>query len=181
MKAVIPVLTFLARHFVFVLLAMFVGCIIWTAVYFGLLALATVTDQGLGGPFALPAGIIAVVASCVSIGWGVFAPASATGSLFCGLFRLPRIAAIPVVCITAFVFSYLIYWAYIELVTTQSMPSALTVLKNFVNYLSVPLGVYWWLTEGPGALFEGFRHWIRHRRLNKTRSEHDVGLKCLRP
>jgi hypothetical protein len=171
MKAEIPALTFLARHFLFVVVAMFAGCLIWTATYLVLLAIAVITAQGLGGPFAFPAGIITVVASCVFIGWGVFAPASAAASVFCGLFRLPRIAAIPVVCFTAFVFSYLNYWAYIELVTTHSMPSTSTVLKNFVIFLSVPLGVYWWVTEGPGALFDVFRRWIRQRRSNKSTSE----------
>jgi hypothetical protein len=37
-----------------------------------------------------------------------------------------------------------IYWAYIELVTTHSMPSMLAVMKNFAIYLSIPLGAYWW-------------------------------------
>jgi len=62
-------------------------------------------------------------------------------------------------------------WGYIELVTTHSMPSVLSVLKNFVIYLSVPLGVYWWLTEGPGALFDSFRRWFHNRRRNKMINE----------
>lgn len=176
MKAVIPVFTFLARHFLFVVLAMIAGCVIWTFAYLVLLAIAVITDQGLGGPLAFPAGIIIVVASCVFLGWGVFAPASATGAIFCGLFRLPRIAAIPVVCLAVFIFSYLIYWACIELVTTHSMPPISTVLKNFGIFLSVPLGVYWWLTEGPGVLFDSFRRWIRQRRPNKTISDGVGGL-----
>lgn len=175
MKAVIPVLTFLARHFLFVVFAMFAGCIIWTIAYFALLAIAVITDQRGGGPLAFPVGIITVLAACVFLGWGIFAPASATGAAFCGLFRLPRIAAIPVVCLAAFLLSYLIYWAFIELGTTHSMPSVLTVLKNFGIYLSVPLGIYWWLTEGPGALFDAFRRWIRRRRSDESISEQVAG------
>ncbi|MCP5541079.1 MAG: hypothetical protein H7A52_13130 [Akkermansiaceae bacterium] len=174
MKAVLPALTFLARHFLFVAFAMVACCIAWTIAYFVLLVVAVVTNQGVGGPLAFPAGIIAVLAACGFLGWGVFAPASAIGAVFCGVFRLPRIAAIPVVTVAAFLFSYLIYWAYIEMVTTHSMPPMLTVLKNFTIYLTIPLGAYWWLTEGPGALFDSFRRWIGRRRQNKEPSEQGV-------
>ncbi|MBK1884865.1 hypothetical protein JIN85_20815, partial [Luteolibacter pohnpeiensis] len=176
MKAVLPALTFLARHFLFVAFAMIVGCTGWTIVYFVLLAIAVVTNQGIGGPLAFPAGIIAMLAVCGFLGWGVFAPASAFGAVLCRVFRLPRIAAIPVVTMTAVLLSYAIYWVYLEIVTTHSMPSMLTVLKNFTIYLSIPLGAYWWLTEGPGALFDAFRRWIG-RRQNKRRSEQDAALK----
>ena len=77
MKAVLPTLTFLARHLLFVAIAMIAGCIAWTVVYVVLLILAVVTNQGIGSPLAFPAGIIAVLAACGFLGWGVFAPASA--------------------------------------------------------------------------------------------------------
>lgn len=171
MSAVIPVLSFLARHFLFVGFAMFTGCVLWVVIYFLLLAIAVITDQGVGGPLALPAGLTAVIASCLFLGWGVFAPASGIGAIFCRLLNLPRLAAIPIVTVAAFLLTYAIYWGYIELVTTHSMPSAWPVLMNFTIYLSVPLGVYWWLTEGPGALVDSFRRWIRNRRPPKTTRE----------
>ncbi|GAA5484847.1 hypothetical protein [Haloferula sargassicola] len=174
MKAVVPALTFLARHFLFGAFAMIVGCIAWTIAYIVMLIVAVVTNQGIGGPLAFPAGIMAVLAVCGFLGWGVFAPASAIGEIFRRVFRLPRIAAIPIVTVAAFLLSYVIYWAYIEMVTTHSMPSMLTVLKNFAIYLSIPLGAYWWLTEGPGALFDVFRRWIGRHRQNKKPSEQGV-------
>jgi hypothetical protein len=91
--------------------------------------------------------------------------------VFCRVFRLPRIAAIPIVTGAAILPSYAVYWAYIEMVTTHSMPSMLTLLKNFAVYLSIPLGAYWWLTEGPGALFDAFRRWLGRRHQNKRPSE----------
>lgn len=174
MNAVIPALSFVARHLLFVVFAMFAGCVLWVAAYFLLLVIAVIGNQGIGGPLTLPAGLIAVIVSCIFLGWGVFAPASAIGAIFCGLLKLPRLAAIPVVTIAAFVLTYMVYWGYIESVTTHSMPSVWIVLKNFVIYLSVPLGVYWWLTEGPGALFDAFRRWVRTRRNHKTISEQGV-------
>lgn len=174
MNAVIPVLSFLARHLLFVMFAMLAGCFLWVVTYFLLLAIAVISNQGVGGPLALPAGLIAVIASCIFLGWGVFAPASAIGAIVCWLLKLPQLAAIPIVTGAAFVLTYVVYWGYIEFVTTHPMPSVSVVLKNFAIYLSVPLGVYWWLTEGPGALFDSFRRWIRARRQNKTISEQGV-------
>jgi hypothetical protein len=175
MKAVLPVLPFLARHFLFVAFAMVAGCIAWTIAYFVLLVVAVITNQGVGGPLAYPAGIVAVLAACGFLGWGVFAPASAIGAVFWRVFQLPRIAAIPVVTIAAFFLSYLIYWGYIDVVTTHPMPPVLVVLNNFAIYLSIPLGAYWWLTEGPAALFDSFRRWIGRRRRNRRPSEQDGG------
>ena len=181
MKAVLPALAFLARHILFVAFAMIAGCIGWTIAYFVLLAIAVVTNQGVGSPLAFPAGIIAVLAVGGILGWGVFAPAAAFGAVFCRVFRLPRIAAIPVVTVVAILLSYAMYWAYIEMVTTHSMPSMLTVLKNFAIYLSIPLGAYWWLTEGPGALFDAFRRWIGLRRRNKRSEKDGGGQPSIRP
>jgi len=81
---------------------------------------------------------------------------------------LPRITAIPVVFGSAFVLSYLACWAFIEGLTTHPMPSTWVVLRNFTVFLSVPLGAYWWVTEGPGALFDAFRRWIRNRHRAKA-------------
>ena len=161
LNTVLQILTFIARHFLFVVLATTAGWVIWTMAYFVLLIVAVVTNKGTGGPLALPGGILAVMVACVSLGWGVFAPASAVGAVFCAAFRLPRIAAIPVVCVAAFIFCYLIHWACLEWMTTRSMPPILTVLENYGIYLGIPLGVYWWLTEGPGAVFDAFRRWIQ--------------------
>ena len=170
MKAVLPALTFLLRHFLFVTFTMIAGCIAWTIAYLVLLFIAVVTNQGSGGPLAFPAGIIAVLATCGFLGLGIFAPASAIGEVFCRVFRLPRVVAIPVVTVAAFLLSYVTYWVY-NGDTVHTMSSLLTVLKNFVIYLSIPLGAYWWLTEGPGALFDSFRRWVGRRRQNKKTSE----------
>lgn len=153
-------LTFIARHFLFVAFAMVAGCVLWVVTYFLLLAIAIIGNQGIGGPLALPAGLLAVIVACIFLGWGVFAPASAIGAIFCSLLKLPRLAAIPIVTVAAFVLTYFFYWVYLEWLTTHSMPSGWSILKKFALFLSVPLGAYWWLTEGPGAIFDAFRRWL---------------------
>jgi len=37
-------------------------------------------------------------------------------------------------------------------------------------FLSIPLGIYWWITEGPGAIFDAFRRWFRHRRAQNNQA-----------
>jgi len=165
MKAALPVITFAIRHALASPLAIVAGCLLWTVAYLILLLLAVIFGQGLGGPLAYPAGIIAVVVGGLVIGWGIFAPACAVGALFCGITGWSRFAAIPVVFVSGFLFSYLIYWAFIAWVTTSPMPSFRLILGNYAMFLSVLLGVYWWITEGPGAIFDAFRRWRARRRL----------------
>ena len=137
MKTVLSVLTFAARHLLIVPFGIIAGCILWTIAYVLLLAVAVIWNQGIGGPLAYPAGILAIIGASIFIGWGIFAPASAIGAIFCAAFRLPRLAAIPVVFGSAFVLSFLLYQAYIVGLTTHSMPSIGVVLKNYAIFLSV--------------------------------------------
>lgn len=170
MKAALPVLGFLARHGLFIGLVVLLGWGLWTVAYLVLLLIAVFSNQGLGSPFTYPVGMIAMAATCLFLGGGIFAPASALGAWFCRKFRWPRLAAIPVVFLTALALSFLIYRGLIELGAAQAMPSVGTMVKNFSVYLSLPLGIYWWLTEGPGVLLDTFRRWIR-----RSRSRHSSG------
>ena len=164
MNAVIPAMTFAARHLLLVPIAIVAGCVLWTVAYVLLLMAVVIFDLGVGSPLAYPAGIAVILVTTIVIGWGIFAPASAIGAIACALLKLPRLAAIPIVTASAFGLSYLLYWGYIELVATHSMPSVAVVLKNFAIFLNLPLGVYWWITEGPGAIFDSCRRWIKRRR-----------------
>jgi hypothetical protein len=170
MNAVITTMTFAARHLLFVPIVIAAGCVIWTIIYVLLLLGAIIFNQGLGSPLTYPAGIIAIFLPTIVVGWGIFAPASAIGAIACALLKLPRLAAIPIVTAAAFGLSYLLYWGYIELVTTHSMPTVAVVLKNFAMFLSLPLGIYWWITEGPGAIFDACRRWIRRRRTHNNQA-----------
>ena len=170
MTAVITAMAFAARHLLIVPVAIVAGCILWTIIYVILLLAAIIFNQGIGGPLAYPAGIFAILVTSIVIGWGIFAPASAIGAIACALLKLPRLAAIPIVTAAAFGLSYLLYWGYIELVTTHSMSSAAVVLKNFAMFLSIPLGIYWWITEGPGAIFDAFRRWVSRRRTKNNQA-----------
>ena len=168
MKPALAAFAFAARHFFIVIFAMVVGFICWTITYMVLLLIAVITDSGIGGPLAYPAGIFMIFAAGVLVAWGIFTPSCAIGAIFCRLLKLPRLAAIPVVFVTAGLLTYLGYGLYIQLITTHSMPPVGTVFFIYVCYLSIPLGAYWWLTEGPGVLFDTFRYWIGKKRRKAT-------------
>ncbi len=171
MKKILPAITFVARHLLAIPFAIIAGCILWTIAYLLLLIIAVIFDKGVGGPLAYPAGIIAILGASIIIGWGIFTPASAIGALVCKIFRWPRLAAIPVVFTSAISISYMMCWAYTVVMTTQSVPSTWVVAKNFTIFLAVPLGVYWWIIEGSGAVFDIVRRRIRHFRNLKQPSE----------
>lgn len=157
---------FLARHVFFVVFCILTACLLWTLLYSILLVLSLCAGQGPGGPLAYPGGLIAIVLACAVFGWGIAAPASAAGALLCAVLRLPRLAAIPLVFTSAFALSCLLWWLWTEIATTRSMPRLGQAARFFLLYLSIPLGVYWWLTEGPGALFDALRR--RLANIHKT-------------
>jgi len=160
----LPIGTFILRHLIAVPLIAAALCLGWIVLYFILLVIAAISDSGIGGPLALPAGLIFIVLLAASVGWGVFTPACAVGATVCSLFRLPKLAAIPIVWVATCVFGYAIYWLFIRFMTTHSMPPASDVLLYSALFLSIPVGIYWWITEGPIALFDlGRRLWKRFK------------------
>jgi hypothetical protein len=78
------------------------------------------------------------------------------GTMFRLIFRLPRLAALPVVLGTGFLVNYLLYHFFMEKITPCPMDAG-DVFKYFAIDYSVPLGIYWWITEGPGAAWVGRR------------------------
>ena len=164
MRPALATLAFLTRHFLFVIFAMATGCAVWTVIYFCLLLIAAFTGAGVGGPLALSAGMIVIIGTVAIVGWGIFTPACAIGEIVRRMADLPRFAAIPVVFVMAGLISCIGHLVFIKSLTTHPTLPVSRMILNYIMYLSVPLGVYWWLTEGPGALFDVFRHWLRKRR-----------------
>jgi hypothetical protein len=149
--------TFVARHIVSMSITLILGCACWTLIYLLLLINAIIFHKGLGGPLAYPVGLLFVVVPCLAIGMGIIVPSCGIGVAACRLLNLPRLAAIPFVFGAGAVLTHAWFALYIEKVTTHQMPAASTVFWSFTLYLSLPLGAYWWLVEGPYALIDGAR------------------------
>lgn len=163
-KNAAAIIAFIIRHFLAVSLAILAAWVIWTLTYALLLLYAICFNQGLGSPLTYPLGLMGIGTACSIVGWGLFTPSAALGRLFCWLTNWPLITAIPIVCLSAFTLTYLISTIFSLGFTPQTNPSITVILKNFTLYLSIPLGAYWWLTEGSSAVLDAFRRWIRNRR-----------------
>jgi hypothetical protein len=153
-SAALTILFFALRHFIFVAAVTIAGCLAWTILYFALLIYAMITDGGIGSPLTYPMGLLAIALPCLVIGWGLFAPSCGVGLFVCEIFRWPRLAAIPFVVIAAALGVYVLQWAWVEFATTHPMNSLGDVARAFAIYLAIPLGIYWWINEGPVAIFD---------------------------
>ncbi len=147
-------LLFVARHGLIVLALAVMACMLWTVAYCLLLIIAIAGDYPTGSPVVYPLGLILFALGVMIIGWGIYAPACAAGRLFCRLTRLPKLAAIPVVLISAVAIVMLMRMA-LEAISSHATASIFHEMEagDFL-LLAVTLGIYWWLTEGPGAIWE---------------------------
>lgn len=147
---------FLIRHAIAITVVTGCLCIGWTIIYFALFLLAILTNSGLGSPLSYPITLVFLLISSLVICGGIFAPSCGMGALICYLAKWPRLVSIPFTFVAALALSYLAYWFFIFFVTTHSMPPAVVILQSFLLYLSIPLGVYWWVTEGLTGAFRTF-------------------------
>ncbi len=160
----VSVIRFLPRHLLAVTLGVVALWGLWTLAYAFLFFLAIVTGSGVGGPLAYPVGMALIAVAGVVAGFGIFMPSCAAGALICRRLRWPKLAAIPLVFLTAGGLTWLWHFAYMELVATGVMPGFWGVMGGYVLCLSLPLGAYWWITEGPGAVIEQIHLWYGKRR-----------------
>lgn len=144
---------FLARHGAFLVLVAVLGCLLWTAIYLALLAWAVVTGGGIGGPLAWPAGILAVLLACVAFGLGVTVPACGAAAFLRWRCGWPRMAEIPL----SFLAGALLWLGWASLFKGGVVPPLEFAVS--LLWMPLPLGAWWWLTEGPGALWDAFRRW----------------------
>lgn len=158
MKTGMAILSFVGRHLLFVFITTLLACLVWTIAYIILLLIAMITNSGVGGPLAYPAMLLAIMIIIPLFGLGMFAPASGVGLIACRIFKLPKLAAIPFVLLTAF----LIHWFIFSTPGDCQTITLKDILAHFAVYLTIPLGVYWWLIEGPIAVFDLFKRlWNR--------------------
>lgn len=160
-------LAFVLKHLVCAVLAAVVAGFGWIVVYYGLLIWAMIGDAGVGSPVALPVGILPVSFTAFVVCVAVFAPACAAGRVFCYISGLPDFSAIPVVLVAAVLVSFG--------VTQMIDPNEVQGVRAMVGgegflvraaRISVPLGIYWWMTEGTSALVDAVKRWHNQRSIN---------------
>jgi hypothetical protein len=157
------IMFYIGRHLVSVGLAALIAAVAWTVVYGILLLWACVTSEPIGSPISYPLILVFLVALILVLGWLVFAPACAVGRLVVFFAGWPQMTAVPVVFVAGGLFTYCVDWLFVTLVTTHSPASLDEVSRNYATYLAIPLGIYWGITDGPFALLDVIRRWIRSR------------------
>lgn len=145
---------FLLRHAVVTPVIAAVLCAAWMAFYLVLLLIAALGNGGLDGPLALPVGLLAVIAVCAIVGWGIFTPACAAGYVLRSLFKPPMLVILLTVWLTGAALGYAWAWLFVTRLMHESAPPVAWTMARSALYLSVPLGLYWWATEGAAMLSE---------------------------
>jgi hypothetical protein len=143
---------FLLRHAVVTPVIAGVLGAAWVAFYLVLLVIAISGNGGLGGPLALPVGLIALVAVCAIVGWGIFTPACAAGYALRSLFKPPTLAILLTVWLAGTSLGYAWAWIFVTCFLHEPGPPLAWAMARSALYLSVPLGLYWWATEGAAML-----------------------------
>jgi len=169
---------FLLRHAVMTPVIAAILCAGWVAFYLVLLVTAIIVGGGAGGPLALPAGLIAVVAASAVVGWGIFVPACAIGAAIRSLVRPPLLVILLAVWFAGTLLGSIWVRAFVTcLLKEPSPPFAETIAWSALG-VSVPLGLYWWATEGAAMLpdmaikaLRGLRRKAKRAGLRENRRE----------
>lgn len=158
---------FLLRHAVMTPIIAGVLCAASVAFYFVLMLIAVLGDGGLGSPLALPVGLIVVVAVCAVVGWGIFTPACAVGYVLRSLFKPPTLVVLLTVWLAGTLLGYAWAWILVTRFLHEPGPPLVWAMARSALILSVPLGLYWWATEGvamlPDMVVKALRRFRRNR------------------
>jgi hypothetical protein len=132
-------------------------------------SLAIVTNGGLGGPLAYPAGLFVIVLVAAAAAIALFFPATAAAELIGRRWKVPFLAQIPV---TVGVLAVLCLPAAIGVERFWSQapsPRSVATLAVWLFGLSLlPVGFYWWVAQSGTLLFKAVRA-LQRGRLLKNR------------
>lgn len=138
---------FCARHCLALAVTVAAACVLWTVAYIALLFWALLTNSGLGGPFAYPAGLlylfVATTATCIFL----FFPCTALAEWFVRRRGLSIIVQIPI----SVILLALLCLAAAGIAAMVGSPPAIGDLLAgagvlFLSLL-VPFGLYWWVAQ----------------------------------
>ncbi|MEO0416156.1 MAG: hypothetical protein AAF226_14510 [Verrucomicrobiota bacterium] len=176
-------LLFLRHLLAIIAIAVLVG-VLWTVGYVVLIFCCSVADGDMGGPLLYPMGLLLFVGLSAGIAAVIFAPVCIIGSVACRFLKLPPLLGIPisffsmVIALAGWLF-FLEVHKFPELIEKGISFPLIVLAASLMT--AVPLGIYWWLTEGPLALWDLFKqvgYWIKTRlrsaRQQKAKSQHSI-------
>lgn len=152
--------SFCARHFLALLITVATACVVWTVTYFALLLWAALTDSGIGGPLAYPAGLLFFFVATTAASLVMLFPATALAEWFAQRRGFPILMQIPISV------SFLAVLCLVVIGIASAVGSRPTVHGVSVGFgvlflaLLVPLGLYWWVAQS-GRLLLSFIQCLR--------------------
>jgi hypothetical protein len=151
--------SFIGRHTVASILSIALPMIIVFVGYFLLLLIAVVTDQGLGGPLALPFGLLfAFLTSFIYTMLFLF-PATALAELFTKSFdKWKHLIQIPASFLILVILSGIYALIYLQFFPSTTLGQWAIISGATALLLAIPLGVYWWTAKFSYLVIEGVRN-----------------------
>lgn len=162
------------RHGVASLATIVAACVIWTVTYVALLLWAMVSDGGLGGPLAYPAGLVFVALAASVACLLLFFPATASAEWICQSRRLPVLAQIPVS--VAVLAALCLAVGILAGTSTAAVPFGKSAggFSGWLFALSLlPVGFYWWVAQAAPLLRSAVSH-LRASRRGQAESQGSV-------
>ncbi len=142
---------FLIRHGIASVLTIAIPCLLWIVVYFACLLWAILWNEPLGGPLALPAGILFFFVTFVIAVTTALFPSVALAEWIGRKRDWPILAQIPLsITLMAAIAGVFSLFSNVEV-----------ALAGFLLLL-IPLGIYWWIAQSGPLLLSGWR-WMKRR------------------
>lgn len=163
-------LLFAFRHLLVVTLVTGGLCLLWTILFVVLIIIAMLLGDGAGSPLIWPLGIVAILVICVPA-WLVFMTACGIGLLAQRRFRLEELWAFPITLVSSTILCVAVLTAVKILPDGSSGPASIYWPEIAMIFLmQAVLFPYWWLTEGPGVIWNLLRRWwnLRHSTTKKA-------------
>jgi len=154
----------LVRHFLAFAGSTGAACALWTLVYVALLIWAVLSNNGVGGPLAYPAGLIFVVAASSFCCLVLLLPSTLAAEWIARRLRLSVLLQIPISAGFLAVFSLLLVGMgqAARLSGVEEISHKIPALSGLLFLLMLlPLGVYWWIAQSVPltiALVRTLRH-----------------------
>lgn len=161
--------SFVLRHGFAIAVTVIMACSLWTLCYLALLLWAIISNEGLGGPLAYPAGLLAFFLLSLAMSVCLYFPATAIAAGLAKKFHCSFVWQIAI-CIGIFALLHLIAVLVIRENQTIPMSERLLIVGALFLLNLIPLGLYWWCAQGLLVCHHILRR-ILHKMRRKTTSE----------
>ena len=139
--------SFVLRHGFAIAVMVITACALWTLCYLALLLWAIITNEGLGGPLAYPAGLLAFFLLSLAMSVCLYFPATAIAAGLAKKFQRSFVWQIAI-CIGIFALLHVIAVLVIGEDLSHAPGERWGLYSALFCLNLIPLGLYWWCAQG---------------------------------